>query len=194
MKDGMASMKYQWRQAGALANGEKCRKMEETQEIGVWVIGVMALNEEQVEWPWGGDSGAELAWPPWQNFNAQPPVWWAHSGGEAMDTDSRACGQMCVETPPDLNFPHTQWKSVITHKKHRANQAGWLWKLHTQLCRPGASSLLTNLPTSICLPQSLPNQHPNLITLSSLASQHTKPLLPDLSMPLKSFNIGPWPQ
>lgn len=82
---------------------------------------------------------------------AQPPVWCVHSGEEVMGTASRA---PCVETPLDLNFPPTQWKSVMTHKKHRANRAGWLWKLHTQLCRPGASSLQTKSPHNTTPPHS----------------------------------------
>lgn len=143
-----------------LANGEKCRKMEETQEIGVWVIGVMAVNEEQVDRPWDGDSGAELAWsdPAWQSVNGPASclmcTLWRRGYGHSQQSP------VCRD-PTRFKFsPHTVKVSDDTQKAQSKSGRMTLKTAHPALQTRSfifadQISPQHNPPTPICLPHAL---------------------------------------
>lgn len=175
------------------ADGGECRKKKEKQEIGIWVIWVTRCEccrragGAAVGW---GQCGSHLVLPNpsmAEFLMAQPLVWYAHFWRRGYGHSSESpLGQMCVEPPLALDFPHTQWKSITTQKKQRASQQGWLWKLHTQLARPGtqphpcwqispqSSHIHLSAPSSYCTFS--PSQI-NIPTSSPSLPLHTKPLL-----------------
>lgn len=181
--------------------------MKEKQEIGIWVIQVTRCEccrragGVAVGW---GQCGSHLVLPNpsmAELLMAQPLVgcvhFWRRGYGHSSESP---LGQMCVEPPLDLDFPHTQWKSITTQKKQRAGQQGWLWKLHTQLARPGtrphpcwqispqSSHIHLSAPSSFC---TFSASQINILTSSPSLPLHpsTQNLFFNLIRPLSASQV-----
>lgn len=146
------------------ADGGKCRKMKEKKEIGIWVIQVTRCEccrragGAAVGW---GQRGSHLVLPNpsmAEFLMAQPLVWYIHFWRRGYGHSSESpLGQMCVEPPLDLDFPHTVKVNNNT-KRAKSKSARMTMETAHSACqtRNPTSSLLTNLPTILPHPSVCP--------------------------------------